>query len=138
MIDKVNANGKMVNGVMTYPHMYGDNGWYDFTREKYRHGSEEIWYWSMKDEDLERLPRQGWVAFLQGNGADFPEQALRQDLEAIRKKVEGMRADTTTPDTRLADDPMRLNPATVENLVRLAMGGIHQGNRTLTLHTRVR
>jgi hypothetical protein len=138
MIDKVNANGKMVNGVMTYPHMYGDNGWYDFTREKYRHGSEEIWYWSMKDEDLKRLPRQGWVAYLQGEDADFPERALRQDLETIRKKVEGMRADTTTPDTRLADDPMRLNPATVENLVRLAMGGIHQGNRTLTLHTRVR
>jgi hypothetical protein len=138
MIDKVNANGKMANGVMTYPHMYGDNGWYDFTREKYRHGSEEIWYWSMKDEDLERLPRQGWVAYLQGEDADFPERALRQDLETIRKKVEGMRADTTTPDTRLADDPMRLNPATVENLVRLAMGGIHQGNRTLTLHTRVR
>jgi hypothetical protein len=138
MIDKVNANGKMVNGVMTYPHMYGDNGWYDFTREKYRHGSEEIWYWSMKDEDLKRLPRQGWVAYLQGDDADFPERALRQDLETIRKKVEGMRADTTTPDTRLADDPMRLNPATVENLVRLAMGGIHQGNRTLTLHTRVR
>ncbi len=138
MIDKVNANGKMVNGVMTYPHMYGDNGWYDFTREKYRHGSEEIWYWSMKDEDLKRLPREGWVAFLHGEDADFPERALRQDLETIRKKVEGMRADTTTPDTRLADDPMRLNPATVENLVRLAMGGIHQGNRTLTLHTRVR
>jgi hypothetical protein len=33
---------------------------------------------------------------------------------------------------------MRLNPATVANLVRLALGGIHQGNRTLTLHTRVR
>src|SRR6185295_11561830 len=33
---------------------------------------------------------------------------------------------------------LRLNPATVANLVRLAMGGLHHGNRTLVLHTRVR
>jgi hypothetical protein len=138
MIDKVNAQGKKGDGGMTYPHMYGDKGWYDFTPEKYRHGAEEIWYWSMKDDDLRRLPREGWVAYLHGDNPTFPEQALRQDLETIRKKVAGMRADTTTPDTRLADDPMRLNPAAAANLVRLAMGGIHQGNRTLVLHARLR
>ena len=49
-----------------------------------------------------------------------------------------MRADTTTPDTRLADDPMRSNPATVANLVRLTMGGLPTGNRTLVLHARLR
>jgi hypothetical protein len=138
MIDKVNAQGKQADGVMTYPHMYGDQGWYQFTPEKYRHGAEEIWYWSMADADLRRLPEEGWVAFLRGKDPDFPERALRQDLEAIRTRVAGMRADTTTPDTRLADDPMRFNPATVANLVRLAVGGLHQGNRTLVLHARVR
>jgi hypothetical protein len=138
MIDKVNAQGKKGEGGMNYPHMYGDQGWYDFTPQPYRHGAEEIWYWSMKDADLRRLPRDGWVAYLHGENPTFPEQALRQDLETIRKKVAGMRADTTTPDTRLADDPMRFNPATVANIVRLAMGGIHQGNRTLVLHARLR
>src|SRR5262245_5782155 len=138
MIDKVNAQGKKSDGAMTYPHMYGDQGWYDFTPQPYRHGAEEIWYWSMKDADLQRLTREGWVAFLQGGNPTFPEQALRQDLETIRNKVAGMRVDTTTPDTRLADDPMRFNPATVANIVRLAMGGIHQGNRTLVLHARLR
>jgi hypothetical protein len=139
MIDKVNAQGKKTaDGLMTYPHMYGDQGWYDFKPEKYKNGAEEIWWWSMKDSDLARLPSEGWVAFLQGKNPDYPEQMLRQDLETIRKKCAGMNADTTTPDRRLADDPMRLNPATVANLVRLAMGGLHQGNRTLTLHTRVR
>jgi hypothetical protein len=118
--------------------MYGDKGWYGFTPEKYRHGAEEVWYWSMQDADLERLPRGGWVAFLRGENPGFPEQALRQDLEAIRRKVAGMRADTTTPDTRLADDSMRFNPATVANFVRLAMGGLHHGNRTLVLHARLR
>jgi hypothetical protein len=138
MIDKVNAQGRMSDGVMTYPHMYGDAGWYNFTPEKYRHGAEEIWYWSMKDSDLARLPEQGWVAFLRGKNPAFPEQALRQDLETIRTRVAGVRADTTTPDTRLSDDTLRFNPATVANLVRLAMGGLHHGNRTLVLHTRLR
>jgi hypothetical protein len=138
MIDKVNAQGKKGEGGMTYPHMYGNKGWYDFTREKYRHGAEEIWYWSMKDADRQRLPGEGWVAYLHGDNPTFPEQALRQDLETIRKKVAGMRADTTTPDTRLADDTLRFNPAAVANLVRLTMGGLHHGNRTLVLHTRLR
>jgi len=138
MIDKINAQGKMTDGVMTYPHMYGDQGWYDFTPAKYRHGAEEIWYWSMKNDDRKRVADNGWVAFLSGKNPTFPEQALRQDLETIRTRTAGMRADTTTPDTRLADDPLRLNPATVANLVHLAMGGLHHGNRTLVLHTRLR
>jgi hypothetical protein len=138
MIDRVNAQGKMIGGKMTYPHMYGDKGWYDFTSAKYTHGAEEIWYWSMKEADRKRLPQGGWQAFLQGNAPKFPEEALRQDLATIRKKVQGMRADPTTPDTRLADDPMGFNPAVVANLVRLMLGGIHHGNRTLTLHTRLR
>ena len=138
MIDKVNAHAKMVNGAAHYPHMFGDKGWYQFAPQKYKHGAEEIWYWSMKDDDLKRLPVAGWHAYLQGKEPTYPEEALRNDLSTIRRKVESMRADTTTPDTRLADDPMSFNPATVANLVRLMLGGLHHGNRTLTLHTRVR
>lgn len=138
MIDKINAQAKKTDRGTLYPHMYGDNGWYHFTAEKYRHGAEEIWYWSMKDTDLARLPQTGWVAYLRGKNPDFPEQALRQDLETIRNKMAAMRADTTMPDTRLADDTLRLNPATVANLVHLMLGGIHHGNRTLVLHSRVR
>jgi hypothetical protein len=56
----------------------------------------------------------------------------------MRTRTAGMRADPTTPDTRLADDPLRFNPATVANLVHLAMGGLHHGNRTLVMHARLR
>ena len=35
-----------------------------------------------------------------------------------------MRKDDTTPDTRLADDPMNLNPATVGALMQLMRGGL--------------
>jgi hypothetical protein len=138
MIDLVNAQGKKVDGVMAYPHMYGDAGWYDFKPDKYKHGAEEIWYWSMRADDRKRLPPGGWLAFLDGNDPAYPETLLRHDLAAVGKKVQAMRADTTTPDTRLADDPLPYNPASAGNLVRLMLGGLHHGNRTLVLNARVR
>jgi hypothetical protein len=138
MIDLINAQGKKVDGVMAYPHMFGAAGWYDYTPAKYKHGAEEIWYWSMRDDDRKRLPTAGWLAFLDGKDPAYPETTLRQDLAGIRNKVLAMRADTTTPDTRLADDPLPFNPASAGNLVRLMLGGLHHGNRTLVLNARVR
>jgi hypothetical protein len=139
MIDHINGQAKKgPTGAPTYPHMYGDKGWYDFKDAKYTHGAEEIWYWSMADADRARLPNGGWVAFLEGKNPNYPEQCFRADLDTVRKRAAGMRADKTTPDTRLADDPMKFNPAPVANLVRLATGGLHHGNRTLVMHSRVR
>jgi hypothetical protein len=92
----------------------------------------------MKPEDLKRLGPGGWHAFLQGQNPTYPEESLRADLAAIRRKMEAVRRDQTTPDTRLADDPMGNNPAAAANLVRLMLGGLHHGNRTLVLHARVR
>jgi hypothetical protein len=138
MIDRVNGHAKKIDGVTMYPHMHGDAGWYDYTPKKYAHGAEEIWYWSMRDDDRKRLPDGGWLAFLDGKDAAYPEQTLRAALAAIRTKVTAMRADPTTPDTRLADDPMGYNPASAGPLVRLMLGGLHHGNRTLVLHARVR
>ncbi|MFO0916739.1 MAG: hypothetical protein U0872_00285 [Planctomycetaceae bacterium] len=138
MIDKINAQGKKIDGQMLYPSMYGDNGWYQFTPSKYSHGALELWYWSMNPADRQRLAGDGWVSFLEGKSPGYPEQALRGDLETIRSKVESIRNDKSTPDTRLSDDPMRFNPATVVNLLQLAMGGIHHANRTLVMNARLR
>lgn len=137
MIDKVNAQGKMQDGTMVYPQMHGDKGWYHFTPAKYQHGAEDLWYWSMRAEDRKRVAN-GWLDYLDGKNPTYPEQCFRADLETIRQRSAGMRADTTTPDTRLADDTMKYNPATVANMIRLATGGLHHGNRTLVLHARVR
>ncbi len=49
-----------------------------------------------------------------------------------------MRGDTSTPDTRLADDPMAYNPATVASLVRLTLGGLPPKHQGEVLQARVR
>lgn len=49
-----------------------------------------------------------------------------------------MHNDKTTPDTRLADDPMEMNPASVTALLQLMMGGIHVTRRGSVLHARLR
>ncbi len=126
-IDAVNAQKKVIDGKTQYPRMYGDQGWYDFTPQKYEHGAFDIYYLSMRPEDRERLSGRGWLAFLEGQDPGYPERALRADFATIRGKVAGMRRDTTTRDTRLADDPMEFNPATVTTLIQLTLGGIYPG-----------
>jgi hypothetical protein len=118
--------------------MFGDKGWYDYQPEPYQHGVLELYYWSMKEADRRRVPNSDWLAFLEGRNPCYPESALRADLATIRRKAEAMRNDTSTPDTRLADDPMAYNPATVANLVRLMLGGLAPKHRGEILHSRVR
>jgi hypothetical protein len=137
-IEKVNAQKKIVGGRVLYPHMYGDQGWYDYTSRKYEHGAMELYYWSMRPDDRKRLPSTDWLTYLEGKDPAYPERALRNDFTTLRRKIEGMRRDPTTPDTRLADDPMEFNPATVGTLIELMLGGIHPGHRAAPLHCRVR
>jgi len=138
MIEKVNSNAKVIDGKTMYPRMYGDNGWYSFTPQKYSSGAQEIYYWSMNRDDLKRLSVSGWLAYLEGKNPNYPVAALQSDFAAIRKKVQGMRNDTTTPDTRLSDDPMAFNPASVNSLISLMLGGLHPGHKGAPLHCRVR
>lgn len=137
-IDAVNANQKVIEGKALYPRMYGDQGWYDFDPEKFSSCAFEIAALSMLPDDLARVSGNGWLSYLQGKNPSYPEQALRQDLVRIREQVQGIRADTTTPDTRLADDPMVLNPASVTSLVELMLGGIHPGRSGSALFCRLR
>jgi hypothetical protein len=118
--------------------MYGDEGWYAYGPNRYSHNAREIYYLSMKESDRDRVPADRWLAYLDGKDARFPEDALRADLERLRQRVRGMRADTTTPDTRLADDPLRFNPASVGSLVELALGGLPPGRVGSVLHCRLR
>jgi hypothetical protein len=137
-IDAVNAQKKIIDGQPQYPRMYGDAGWYLYSPEKYAPYALELYYLSMRRDDLQRVPPNGWLAYLEGKQPDYPEAALRRDLVRIRERVAGMRSDTTTPDTRLADDPMKYNPASVSSLIELMLGGIHPGHVGSVLNCRIR
>jgi hypothetical protein len=137
-IAAVNSQQKIVDGQTLYPHMYGDQGWYDFTREKYAACALELAYLSMLPADAAPVADNPWLAYLGGRNPGYPEEALRRDLAQIGKQVEGIHNDTTTPDTRLADDPMSLNPASVESLVQLMLGGLHPGRSGSALFCRLR
>lgn len=136
--DTINAQKKTRNGRVMFPRMYGDNGWYGYVPQKYSYNNFEIYYLSMDREDLRHLPSMGWLAYLQGKNPNYPERALRADLARIRQRVAGMRNDLTTPDTRLADDPMKYNPCSVQALRELMMGGIYSGKMSSVLHCRIR
>ncbi|MFO0964170.1 MAG: hypothetical protein U0793_01100 [Gemmataceae bacterium] len=137
-IDAVNKHCKTEGGVLMHPTMYGKDGWYEFKPGKYALKAREVAYLSMKPEDRARVPGDPFFLYLEGKNAKYPETALRRDLEHVRTQVAAMRKDTTTPDTRLADDPLPFNPASVNSLVELALGGLPPGKVGSPLHCRVR
>jgi hypothetical protein len=160
MLDTVNANAKEEGGRTLYPHMYGrldrlarlqrggtldglpeegPDGWYEFRPQKFAPSAQALWYWTLDRSALELIgdpPR--WVRFLDGEDPSYPEAALSAELEALRRKVEGMRADHRSPDTTMSDDMNRFNPATVGALIQLMLGGMPTGRDVHVLHARLR
>jgi hypothetical protein len=141
-IDALYAQGQVIDGRFMVPNNYGDDGWYKLREYVFEDELAKIWFWTMAPEDLNRLTSTGWIAFLKGENPSYPEEALRRELEFIRDRIELMRNDPTTPDTRLADWPLRHNPVTTQALVQLTCGG-HRLERGLDrlfglLHARLR
>ncbi|MSR58647.1 MAG: hypothetical protein EXS05_13500 [Planctomycetaceae bacterium] len=137
-LDTINANKKIVDGKTLYPHMHGADGWYDYRPDKYTDNALELAYLSMQADDAARGPANGWITYLGGKNPGYPEQALRGDLNHVRDRVAAMGNDSTTPDTRLADDPMEYNPASVTSLIELMLGGVHPGRSGSILFCRLR
>lgn len=144
--DVINSHAKTIDGQRMYPTMYGPRGgtgvgdadWYAHTPSPYAAHALEIAYLSMNVGDRERAGSNGWFDFLEGKDSNYPARALADDLERVRSRVEGMRKDPTTPDTRLSDDPMEYNPASVTSLIQVMLGGIHPAHRGAILNCRVR
>ena len=137
-IDGVNANSKTVDGQTVYPRMYGDEGWYDFKPEPFDAGAMQVYYWSMNPADRGRVQPDPWLDFIEGKNPDWPVNALEDGLEVVRDRVRRMRADMTTPDTRLCDDMNGLNPAQTDVLTQLMLGGLATHHDGYPLHSRVR
>ena len=125
------------NNKLYVPDGKGFEGWYNWTPNLRIPELTDIYLLSMDRKDLERIPKSGWIGFLEGNEPDYPVKSLKNELEFVRTQIERMNADPSTPDTRLADWALEFNPATVNELVRLMLGG-NLTSRIWSLHTRVR
>ena len=138
MINAVNNNSKSVDGEIQYPHMHGDDGWYSYSPQPFNQGALDVYYWTMDDADLQYISADPWIDYLHGNNPDHPARTLRSALSAIRGKMENVRNDTSSTDTRLSDDPLPYNPATTVNaLIQLQLGGLAPRHGE-PLHCRVR
>ncbi len=163
-IDNIYAQKKVVDGKVLYPQNYGEKGekteepifewidgrlitkekklteprWYHFTENAYIPQVTDIYMFSMDRKDLERVPKTGWIGFLEGLNPDYPEQALRREFAVIRGKMKSMRIDPTTPDTRLVDVPMGFNPYSPTLMLNRLMQGAYLHGMIYTQHARVR
>ena len=148
-MDLILEAAKEENGETLLPTMYGDPRGYAFNGEprfyrfqpvSYSDRLAEIYLWSMQAGDLERVPKEHepWIAYLQGEDPAYPERAMRADFEHIRGRLDLMRKDETTPDTRLADYLLGIMPATTDTLTQLTTGGYFAGGRIWVLHSRLR
>jgi hypothetical protein len=137
-IDLINSKAKKQEQKTVYPHMHGDKGWYHFTAQPYAHGAAEIYHLTARERDRKRVSESPWLLYLEGKDDGYPERALRGDLDRIRSRVQAMRKDESTPDTRLSDNTLEFTPASIDSLVRLTMGALPPGRRGSVLHARLR
>ncbi|UDF05005.1 hypothetical protein [Asticcacaulis sp. AND118] len=122
----INAQAQIIDGVSHTPTMYGKDGWYGYRPGPYRTNGLDIWYMSMRDDDYQRADtNHPWIQYLAGKNSNYPVTALRDNLDAVRRKMEAVANDTTTRDTRLADAMLKFNPVTVTPLLHLMCGAIH-------------
>jgi hypothetical protein len=138
MIDAVNAHAREAGGRKQYPTMYGADGWYGWRDTPWNVGALEVWYWSQRADDLTRAGAGGWLDFLRGANAAYPEQVLQRDLDTVVKRVAAMRRDNTPPARRLADNMLDYNPAATESLVQLMWGALLPGREGGLVNARLR
>jgi hypothetical protein len=121
----INAHAREIDGKLQTPRMCGPKGWYSHVPGPYRLNGFEIWYLTMTREDRALAGQHPWVDFLEGRNPAYPVTALRASLERVRERVALVRADASTPDTRLADNALNFNPASVASLLQLTQGALH-------------
>jgi hypothetical protein len=126
------------NGRILLPQKHGDNGWYGYTRNQYFEVQRDIYLWLMDPADRKWLADDPWSLYLDGKDPEYPLRALQGDFERLRRRMEGMRQDMTTADTRPSDGAQRFSPIATEALVNLTLGGNDPGKDGNILHSRVR
>jgi hypothetical protein len=132
------AARKIENGRILLPNKYGDNGWYGCTADQHFDVQKDIYLWSMDAADLKWIAEDPWIRYLEGKNSGHPLAAMQADFARIRQRVQGLREDPSTPDTRSSDHSQRFNPVYTATLVNLTLGGNEPGTDGNILHSRVR
>jgi hypothetical protein len=133
--DKFDAAAKTVDGQLSAPTMFGDQGFYSFKPGKYRQNFLEIYALSMKESDRARCVETQWYDFLEGKNPGYPVKALREAMARIRKQMQTVDGDTTSPDMRLADSALEFNPASIMALTQLMEAGLYLQHGNGSDHT---
>lgn len=123
--DRIDAQAKDMNGKLSTPTMFGDQGWYSFKPGKYAYNFLEMYHLTMKPSDRARCEETEWYGFLEGKNPGYPVKALRAGLARIRHQIEQVDMDSTSPDMRLADSALDINPASVTALTQLIEAGLY-------------
>ncbi len=123
--DKFDAAAKTIDGKLSTPTMFSDQGFYSFKPGKYRLNFLEIYALSMKPSDRARCEDTEWYDYLEGRNPGYPVKALRAGLARIRQRMETVDSDSTSPDMRLADSALEYNPASITALTQLMEGGLY-------------
>jgi len=135
-IQNLYAAAKVENGRTLLPNKHGDKGWYGYTPNLHADVQRDLYLWSMQPADIERIASDPWISFLHEKNPSYPFQAFQQDLDRIRRQVERIRRDPSTPDTRASDQA--INPVATTALVNLTLGANDPGASGNIVHARVR
>src|SRR3954469_22745326 len=138
MIDAVNSHGRDTGARKQYPTMYSADGWYGWRDTPWNVGALEVWYWSQQTADRDRVGRNEWLQYLEGQNPGYPVLSIERDLRAIDQRVSAMRQDATPANKRLADNMLDYNPAATESLVQLMWGGLLPGREGGLVNARLR
>lgn len=149
-LDNLYAQKKTEGGKTLIPVYYGDQGWYGYHDVtggspglgNRRQVEQDIYLWSLDAADLARLPKKGWIGFLQTGDAKYPLEALQRDLDEVRHAAKRIRDDDSTigyppDDTRWSES----NPVATTALLNLMLGAADpdgSGHGPLPLHAQLR
>jgi len=121
----IDAAGRRRDGVLETPRMHGAGGWYGFQRGRYDLGGFERWYMTQRADDRAAAGDHPWLAWLEGRNPGWAEASLAADRKRTEDRTAAVARDPTTPTTRLADNPLDYNPASVTALIQQTQGGLH-------------
>jgi len=129
---------QMKDSLILLPNKFGPNGWYGYIPNKHRDLSLDIYLWSMDSANLRFLPNDPWIDFLEGKNKLYPLQTFHSESDAVKTKIQEIQNANADGFELQSDDPQKLNPIKVGNLVRLTTGGNDPGIIGNTLHCQVR